>query len=170
MCIGLPRERRGDCHAGEQGSSIVSQFGTAVAAEAQACHQAMQQGQLVHSHLQQEEHVVSWMRREAQQAFAQKHVVCQSPRLEQSHARSETEQMEARLNEAQWQRTEYRMWHDEVRAARTVDQGRAERLRIALTDEAAEFARNATHARNWTSLWRPCARPIPKADRTSTIV
>ena len=65
-----------------QESAIVSQFGSAVAAQAQAYHQAMQQGQQVHRYLQQEEHVVSWMRHEAQTALAQEHIICRSLRLE----------------------------------------------------------------------------------------
>jgi hypothetical protein len=121
-----------------QESAIVSQIGSAVAAEAQAFQQAMQQGHQVHRHLQEEEHVVSWMRHEAQQALAREHVVCASLRLEQSNAREELQQM-ARLAEVQWQRAEYRLWHDESRRSHRFDQARVERLRAASAQSGEEL-------------------------------
>ena len=47
--------------------------------------------------------------------------------------------MESRLSEAQWQRSEDRLRHDEERSAHTFDQGRAERMRISLGEVTEEL-------------------------------
>ena len=129
----LARGEASAAHLREQESSIVSQFGNAIVAEAQAFHQALHQGRQVRQHLQEEERVVSNMRHEAQQAFAQEHVVCAALRLEHSNVVAEMQQMETRLNDVQWQRAEYRVWHDEARIAHRHVEVDANRLRDRLT-------------------------------------
>ena len=66
--------------------------------------------------------------------------------------------MEARLCEVQWQRSEYRLWHDEEKSARRFDTSRAERRRISLTHATEELRRETRTCQELNFLVTPLHR------------